>query len=217
VIPIKDNIATDGFPFTTVGLIVVNVVLYVLVCADGGSLVSGPDAHELARFGAIPAALTFKTVFTSMFVQRSLLQLAGNMLFLWLFGNTVEDAMGPVRFLGFYLLAGLAALAVQVVISPEATAATAGASGAIAGVVGGYATLYRRARVLTLVLIVFFFGVIEVPALVMVALWLAMQAAFGNGLDAYLAQLGSFAVGMAAIRLVATRRKPTPPTAAAYR
>src|SRR6202000_1729597 len=198
------NIPTDRFPFGTVGLILANVVVYLLAIAHGGSLISGPDAQELAKYGATPYALThsgvrcglvapgelgcgpnvaglspWETVFTAMFMHASILHIGGNMLFLWIFGNNVEDAMGPIRFILFYLLGGVAALALQVAVGPNSLAPTVGASGAIAAVLGGYIVLYPRARVLTLVLIIFFFGVIELPALVMLGIWFAEQAAFG--------------------------------------
>jgi membrane associated rhomboid family serine protease len=149
------------------------------------------------------------------------------MLFLWIFGNNVEDSMGPARFLLFYVAGGLAALALQVAVEPNSMAPTVGASGAIAAVLGGYVVLYPRARVLTLVLIILFFTVIELPAMAMLGLWFAEQAVFGavgltdptggGGGVAYFAHVGGFAFGLLAIRALATRRKPTPPTAAAYR
>lgn len=251
MIPVKDNIPTDRFPLVTVALILANVIVYLLSIRHGGSIISGPDTRELVKYGATPYALThpgvhcgltgptqlgcgrgvsglpaWETVFTSMFMHASILHIAGNMLFLWIFGNTVEDAMGRVRFIVFYLLGGVAALALQVAVGPDTVAPTIGAAGAIAAVLGGYIVLYPRARVLTLVLIIFFFGVIELPAWVMLAIWFAMQAAFGAagltslsnaGGVAYIAQIGGFAFGALTIRLVATRRKPTPPTTAAYR
>jgi membrane associated rhomboid family serine protease len=251
MIPIKDNIPTDRLPSATVGLILANVVVYVLAILHGGSLISGPDAAELVRFGATPYALThpgvhcgmvtatelgcgphvnglpaWQTVFTSMFMHASILHIAGNMVFLWIFGNNVEDSMGPLRFLAFYLLGGIAALGLQVAIDPDSLVPTVGASGAIAAVLGGYIVLYPRARVLTLVLIIFFFGVIELPAVAMLGIWFVLQAVFGAaGLTdpahssgvAYFAHVGGFAFGVLAIRLVATRRKQVPPTAAAYR
>jgi rhomboid family protein len=251
MIPIKDNIPTDRLPFVTLGLIVSNVIVYLLAVAHGGSLISGPDAQEIVKYGATPYALThpgvhcglvtttelgcgrgvsglpaWQTVFTSMFMHASILHLAGNMVFLWIFGNNVEDSMGPFRFLGFYLLGGIAALGLQVAISPDSLAPTVGASGAIAAVLGGYIVLYPRARVLTLVLIIFFFGVIELPALAVLGAWFIVQAVFGAagltdptsaGGVAYFAHIGGFIFGVLTIRLVATRRKRTPPTAAAYR
>jgi membrane associated rhomboid family serine protease len=233
LIPIKDNIPTDRFPLVTFCLILANVVVYVLAVAHGGSLFRGPDAHELIRYGVSPYQVThptgrtWETVFTAMFMHASIVHIAGNMLFLWIFGNNVEDSMGRVRFLAFYVVGGLVALALQVGVEPNSLAPTIGAEGAISAVLGGYIVLYPRARVLTLALIILFFTVIEVPATVMVGLWFVMQAVFaavgltdptgGGGAVAYFAHVGGFVFGVLAIRAVATRRKSVPPTAAAYR
>src|SRR5579875_3254103 len=162
MIPIKDNIPTDRFPAVTIGLILANVVVYLLAVRHGGSIISGPDTYEVVKYGAIPDALThclshrelitatqlacsrtsgmpvWETVFTAMFMHASILHIGGNMLFLWIFGNNVEDAMGPVKFLLFYLGGGIAALALQTAIGPNSVAPTLGASGAIAAVLGGY-------------------------------------------------------------------------------
>ncbi|MGI8429563.1 MAG: rhomboid family intramembrane serine protease [Solirubrobacteraceae bacterium] len=262
MIPIKDNIPTDGFPFVTVVLIIVNFVVYLLAIRHGGSVISGPDTHELTKLGAIPYALThsgarcadvarqtasgvaplgvvcdsrglaangivaqnqlpaWQTVFTSMFMHASILHIAGNMLFLWIFGNSIEDSMGPVRFIGFYLVGGVAALALQVAVGPDSAAPTVGASGAIAAVLGGYIVLYPRARVLTLVVIVLFFTVVELPALVMLGIWFAQQALFGavgltnpaggGGGIAYFAHVGGFVFGLIAIGVLASKRKQAP-------
>jgi membrane associated rhomboid family serine protease len=158
---------------------------------------------------------TVATVFTSMFSHAGLLHLGGNMLFLWIFGNNVEDSMGPVRFVVFYLLAGLSALALQVAIHPDATVPTLGASGAIAGVLGGYILIYPRARVLTLIFLIIFFTFIELPAYLFLFIWFAQQAVFGavdltnptggGGGVAYFAHVGGFAFGLLAIKLFAKR------------
>ncbi|HEX5899959.1 MAG TPA: rhomboid family intramembrane serine protease [Solirubrobacteraceae bacterium] len=163
--------------------------------------------------GGIP---TWATVFTGMFTHAGLLHLGGNMLFLWIFGNNVEDAMGPVRFIAFYLLGGLAALALQVAIGPDSVVPTLGASGAIAGVLGGYIVLYPRARVLTLIFLIIFFTFIEIPAYLFLFIWFAQQAIFGavdlttpsgdGGGVAYFAHVGGFAFGLLAVRLFAKRR-----------
>ena len=115
------------------------------------------------------------TVFTSMFMHGSLLHLGGNMLFLWIFGNNIEDSMSRSRFVAFYLLGGIAALAAQVLMDPDSTMPTVGASGAIAAVLGGYAILYPRARVLTVVFIIIFFTVVQLPALLVLGLWFLLQ------------------------------------------
>ena len=249
MIPLKDNIPTDRFPFVTFGLILANFIVYILAVRHGGSLISGPDLPEVVKYGAIPQALThpgvhcgltttgavacqkhgvppadyiptWATVFTAMFMHASILHIGGNMLFLWIFGNNVEDAMGPVKFLGFYLVGGLAALALQVAISPDSSVPTLGASGAIAAVLAGYIVLYPRARVLTLVIIIFFVTVIELPAFVMLGIWFVEQAVFaavglntptgGGGGVAYFAHIGGFAFGLLTVRLLATRRKQVP-------
>ena len=155
------------------------------------------------------------TVFTSMFMHGSLLHLGGNMLFLWIFGNNIEDSMGRPRFVAFYLLGGIAALAAQVVIDPNATVPTVGASGAIAAVLGGYAVLYPRARVITLVFIIIIFTIIELPALVVLGLWFLIQLFYGandlaqpvggGGGVAYFAHIGGFVFGLLLIRLFANR------------
>jgi membrane associated rhomboid family serine protease len=174
--------------------------------------------------GAQPA--TWETAITSMFLHGSFLHIFGNMLFLAIFGPTVEDAMGRVRYTAFYLLGGLVALAAQVLVSPSSTAPTLGASGAIAAVLGGYLLLYPRARVLSLVFIVFFVTIIEVPAVFLLGFWFLEQLYFGAaGLAspvgsgegvAYFAHIGGFAFGLIGVRLFARRRKPEPPRLPVY-
>jgi membrane associated rhomboid family serine protease len=255
VIPLKDNLPTDRFPFVTVGLIVLNFIAYILAIRHGGSFVSGPSAPEVVKYGLIPDAIThygthcgltvsgavacqahgvppsdyiptWQTIFTAMFMHASIIHIGGNMLFLWIFGNNVEDSMGPVKFLLFYLLGGFAAFALQIAVSPSSTAPTLGASGAIAAVLGGYIRIYPRARVLTLVFIIFFFTVIELPAWVILGIWFAEQAVFGaanlttptggGGGVAYFAHIGGFAFGLLAITLFATKRKKIPPRIPVY-
>jgi membrane associated rhomboid family serine protease len=176
-----------------------------------------------------PQPATWITAFTSMFLHGSFLHIFGNMLFLVIFGPNVEDAMSRPRFLAFYLLGGLVALAGQVAVGPDSTTPTLGASGAIAAVLGGYILLYPRARVLTLVFIFFFFTIIELPAMVLLALWFLEQLWFGlAGLSsplggsegvAYFAHIGGFLFGALAIRAFASRRGATPgggPTAPTF-
>jgi membrane associated rhomboid family serine protease len=155
------------------------------------------------------------TVFSSMFMHGSLLHLGGNMLFLWIFGNNIEDSMGRPRFVAFYLLGGVAALLGQVAIEPNAAVPTVGASGAIAAVLGGYALLYPRARVLTLIFIIIIFTIIELPALVVLGLWFLLQLFYGagdlgqpvgaGGGVAYFAHIGGFIFGLLTIKLFANR------------
>jgi rhomboid family protein len=157
------------------------------------------------------------TVFTSMFMHGGLFHIAGNMLFLWVFGNNVEDSMGRLRFLLFYLLAGVVAVYAESFLDPGSTLPTIGASGAVSGVLGGYILLYPRARVLTMIIIIFFFTFIEIPALIMLGIWFLLQAlpafsqlatpdvAGGEAGVAYLAHVGGFIFGLATIKLFASR------------
>ena len=161
-----------------------------------------------------------------MFMHASFLHIAGNMLFLWIFGNNVEDSMGPVKYIFFYLLGGIAALALQVAIDPSSTAPTVGASGAIAAVLGGYIVLYPRARVLTLVFIILFFTVIELPAWVMLGLWFvaagdirrrgAHQPDRGRRRRRLLRTHRRLRVRRAGDPALATNRKQLPPPSAVY-
>lgn len=172
------------------------------------------QAHVLGSALAQPA--TWETAFTGMFLHANLLHLGGNMIFLAVFGCTLEDRIGRGRFLALYLLGGLAAIALAVAASPDSTTPTLGASGAIAAVLGGYLVLFPRARVLTVVLAVVFFTIIELPAWVMLGLWLIFDALlgafgvstpFGGGAGvAYYAHIGGFAFGMLAVRAFAHGR-----------
>ena len=164
----------------------------------------------------------YVTLFTSMFMHGGWLHILGNMLFLWVFGNNIEDRLGRVKFLLFYLVAGLIAVYTQALIDPSSTAPTIGASGAIAGVLGAYAWLFPRARVLTLIFIIFFVTLVEIPALILLAVWFVLQfvpalgqVAVGSGGDqgvAYFAHVGGFAFGslVALVMLYFTRRDRPP-------
>ena len=169
---------------------------------------------------------TWETVFTAMFLHGGILHIAGNMLFLAIFGPNVEDAMGRVRFTAFYLLGGLVALAAQVLVGPSSTAPTLGASGAIAAVLGGYIVLYPRARILTLVFIIFFVTIVELPAVLLLGFWFLEQIYFGaadlsnplggGGGVAYFAHVGGFLFGLALIGVFAVRRSAQPPRYPVY-
>jgi membrane associated rhomboid family serine protease len=247
MIPLKDNIPTERTPYVTIALIVINVIVYFLL-EKGGILKGPSNAividwgaipYELTHPGkecAVTAGqvvcegqpgvvgtapdqpTTILTIFSAMFMHGSILHLAGNMLFLWIFGNNVEDSMGPVRFVVFYLLGGVAALLLQTAVGPNAAVPTVGASGAIAAVLGGYILLYPQARVVTVIFIVFFFTILELPAMLVLGLWFLEQVAFGyfdvaqpagggGGGVAYFAHIGGFVFGLAAIKIFASRQK----------
>jgi membrane associated rhomboid family serine protease len=161
----------------------------------------------------------YLTIFSSMFMHGGWLHIIFNMLFLWIFGNNIEDTMGRLKFLLFYLLAGIVALYAQVALSPDSTVPTLGASGAIAGVLGAYALLYPRARVLTLIIIIFFVTLVEIPAWIMLGLWFVLQFVpaigqvatpdiAGGGGVAYFAHVGGFIFGLAAVKLFTMGRSP---------
>ncbi len=160
------------------------MLAYLLAIRHGGSFFGGPSAGVQRRYGAIPYDLTHTggrlgAVLTSMFLHASFLQLLASMLFLAIFGPTLEDRLGRVRFLALYLLGGLLVLGVRVLSDPSATAPVLGAAGAITAILIGYIALYPRARVISLVLMVFFFTIVEVPAVLLLGVWLAVQICFG--------------------------------------
>ncbi len=194
------------------------------VVACEGKALATTGGEVVVRTVPSPGPATWLTVFTSMFMHGGILHLAGNMLFLWIFGNNIEDAMGPLRFLAFYLLAGVAALAGQVLIDPSAIAPTIGASGAIAGVLGGYILIYPWAKVLALVVLIVFIAPVEIPAWLMLGFWFVLQIFYGTadlsdptgGGVAYFAHIGGFVFGLAAIRLFAKRIKPREPALPVY-
>jgi membrane associated rhomboid family serine protease len=156
----------------------------------------------------------FVTIFTAMFMHGSFLHIAGNMLFLWIFGNNVEDSMGRLKFILFYLLGGIAATLAQFAAGPDAAVPNLGASGAIAAVLGGYALLYPRARVITLIFIIFFITLVELPALLVLGAWFVLQVIdagsqpVGGGGVAVWAHIGGFVFGLVAIKLFASRFDP---------
>jgi rhomboid family protein len=172
-------------------------------------------AQTMPGFSPLDSPPWWVTIFTSMFLHGGILHIAFNMLFLWIFGNNIEDAMGRPRFLCFYLLAGVIAAYTQALLTAGSTVPAIGASGAIAGVLGGYLLLYPRARVLTVLLIIFFFTIVEIPAALLLAIWFFLQfvpalgqvtsSVAGSEGIAYWAHVGGFVFGLAAIKLFANR------------
>jgi membrane associated rhomboid family serine protease len=190
-----------------------------LLAVESGGGIPPPEPLDQAAW--------WLTIFTSMFMHGGLLHIAFNMLFLWIFGGNVEESMGRLRFVFFYLLAGIAAVYAQTAVSPDSAVPTIGASGAIAGVLGAYLLLLPRARVLTLIFIVFFVTFIEIPAYVMLGIWFVLQFlpavgqvatpdVAGDGGVAYFAHVGGFLFGLLMIRLFATHRPEVPGQGPAY-
>ena len=219
--PLKDDIPTRRLPIVTLALIAVNVLAYVL-WRDGGTCdvvdyavvpaeLTGDDAA-----GSCTSAPTWLTPVTAMFTHDGILHLAGDLLFLWLFGRTVENALGPARFLAFYLLAGLVATALLVALGPDSDVPSIGAAGAISGVVGAYLMLFPRARVISLAFLLFFVTIVAVPALVYAGAWVAEQVLFdvldvtsigAAGGATSLTVAGGLAFGLLAMKLLAGRTR----------
>jgi membrane associated rhomboid family serine protease len=174
----------------------------------GAAIACGPAAEAESQ----PSV--WLTILTSMFMHGGVLHIAGNMLFLWIFGNNIEDSMGRLKFILFYLAGGIVAALAQYAINTDAQIPTLGASGAIAAVLGGYALLYPRARVVTLIFIVFFATVITLPALLVLGLWFGLQVLdassqplTGGGV-AVMAHIGGFLFGLLTVKLLASRYDP---------
>jgi membrane associated rhomboid family serine protease len=174
MIPLRDVIPSRTVPFITILLIVVNVLVFLFEMSLGDSL----DLF-LATWALVPARFSLVTLVTSMFLHGGLMHVGGNMLFLWIFGDNVEDRMGHGRFLVFYLLCGAAAALAQTLMQPDSLVPMVGASGAIAGVMGAYFVSYPRSRIVTLIP-PFIFTTFEIPALVFLGIWFVLQ--FLNGL-----------------------------------
>ncbi len=179
MIPLRDVIPSRTVPFVTVTLIAVNSLVYLYefqlwLLDDRLFLVF------LQHYGLVPARFTFAAAFTSMFVHASWLHVIGNMWFLWIFGDNVEDRLGHLRFLAFYILCGLVAVFVQTAALPDTYVPTVGASGAIAGVMGAYFVLYPRSRVLTMIF-PFIFWIVELPAVFFLGYWFLIQLFSGVG------------------------------------
>src|SRR2546425_12723144 len=188
--PLKDDVPTNSAPFVTVGLIAVNVLIFLYQASlQGMASAEGSRAAQafILEFGLVPCRLTGHCVppggvpppvvsmFTSMFLHGGLFHLAGNMLYLWIFGNNVEDTLGHARFAVFYLASGVAAAAAQTLVNPASGIPMVGASGAVSGVLGAYFLLFPYATVLTLVTFGFFWRFIHMPALVVLGLWILLQ------------------------------------------
>jgi len=225
LIPLKDTIPSRTYPIVTVTLIVLNVLIFLFELSLGESLSEFFDVFgvvpatyfELKESGA-PFLLIYYPFLTSMFLHGGWMHLIGNMLYLWVFGDNVEDRLGHLKFLLFYLVCGFAAAYAHVYTNPHSEIPTVGASGAISGVLGAYFILFPHSRVITLIPIFFFFDLIEVSAFFFLAFWFILQ--FFNGIAslgaasyattggvAWWAHIGGFITGaLIAFFLVRRRR-----------
>jgi membrane associated rhomboid family serine protease len=244
MIPISDDNPTARAPIVT-GLILI-ALTFVWLLVQGGAFDATVLAASVCNFGMVPGEITHLaklgtgiplgagmscvvdadpinlwTPFTSMFLHGSWMHLIGNALFLWVFGNNVEDSMSRLRFVVFYLLCGLIAAGAQIVVDPTSPVPMVGASGAISGVLGGYLLLYPRARVNMLFIFIIFFKVIPLPAWLVLLYWIGVQVlsglpqltgpggSVGSGV-AFFAHIGGFLAGVVLIKLFANRAHLTP-------
>jgi membrane associated rhomboid family serine protease len=175
--PVSDVIPSRTTPFVTISLIVLNTIAFIYEW----QMTDRELQRFIVQYGVVPAYLSLPSVVTSMFLHSGWLHFGGNMLYLWIFGDNVEDRFGHGPFLLFYLLCGSVAVFGQVVVNPYSLVPMIGASGAIAGVMGAYFVLYPHSRVLTAVFIVFFLDLIEIPAIFFLGIWFLMQLFSGVG------------------------------------
>ena len=213
MIPIRDRNPSGTFPYVTIGIIVINVLIFLYELSLGSGL-----AEFIMKFGVVPlkvsyysqaSDLTFINTFfpfiSSMFLHGGFIHLIGNMWFLWIFGDNIEDKLGHFRFIAFYLLCGIIASSVHVFFNSQSNVPCVGASGAIAGVLGAYMVTFPRARVVTIVPLFVFIQVMELPAIVVLGFWFVIQ--FFNGAAtitastsgagvAWWAHIGGFAAGV---------------------
>lgn len=228
--PLKGDVRSRTFPIATISLIFLNAIvfLYQTSLEWGATTVDPHAALDLVReFGLVPCRLTGAcaapsglpnpgvTVISSMFLHGGFVHIIGNMLYLWIFGNNVEDTLGHGRFLAFYLLSGVFAAFVQTAFHPDSPVPMIGASGAVAGVLGAYLLLFPHATILTLLVLGFFIRLVHMPAIVVLGFWFVVQ--FANGLlersaqeaasgVAWFAHIGGFLAGIALLFLLRRRR-----------
>ena len=213
MIPLRDVIPSRTTPYITITIILLNAMAWLF------EISLPPDVLQLflTVYGVVPAAFHPVTLITSMFLHGGWMHVIGNMWYLWIFGDNVEDRLGHGRFIFFYLLCGIIAASGQILMDPESTLPTIGASGAIAGVMGAYFVLYPRSRVLTLIPLFFWWEIIELPALVLLGFWFLMQlfsagaiavtAHTSGGGVAFMAHVAGFVAGMIVVFVLRQRQE----------
>jgi membrane associated rhomboid family serine protease len=206
MIPLRDVIPSRTTPYITVTIIILNTLAWLYELALPRDVLP----LFLQFYGVVPADFTATTLVSSMFLHGSWSHIIGNMWYLWIFGDNVEDRVGHGRFIVFYLVCGIAAGLGQIAMDPSSTLPTIGASGAIAGVMGAYFVLYPHSRVLTLVPLIFYYEIFELPAIVLLGFWFLMQLfsagaiavtanSSGGGGVAFMAHVAGFIFGMIAV------------------
>jgi membrane associated rhomboid family serine protease len=212
MLPLRDVIPSRTTPYITVTIIVLNALAWFVEVSMPREVLPA----FLQVYGVVPGDFHPMTLITSMFLHGSWSHILGNMWYLWIFGDNVEDRLGHGRFIAFYLLCGIAAATGQIAMDPESMLPTIGASGAIAGVMGAYFVLYPRSRVITLVTLLFIWDIVEVPALFLLGFWFLMQlfsagaiavtANTQGGGVAFAAHVAGFLTGIVGV-LVFSRRQ----------
>jgi membrane associated rhomboid family serine protease len=211
VIPIRDNIPTRTTPIITISLIIVNTFVFVYAAF----MPTGAERELVIKYGLVPKELLLSlhgrpellpynvlTIFTSMFLHGGFFHLGGNMLYLWIFGNNIEDSTGHARFIVFYGLSGVAAALLQFIYDPAASIPMIGASGAVSGILGAYLLLFPYARIKTLIFIIIFITTVDLPAIVLLTIWFFMQVLFAHTEGvAWSAHIGGFLFGLVSIKL----------------
>jgi membrane associated rhomboid family serine protease len=216
MIPLRDVIPSRTTPYVTVTIIVINAIAWFFELMLPREVLPA----FLQAYGVVPADFSAPTLITSMFLHGSWSHVLGNMWYLWIFGDNVEDRMGHTRFVTFYLLCGIVAAFGQIAINPQSTLPTIGASGAIAGVMGGYFVLYPHSRVLTLIPLIIIWEVIELPAIMLLGFWFLMQlfsagtvaitsATHGGGGVAFMAHVAGFVSGVIGVFAFRKREQPS--------
>ena len=212
MLPLRDVIPSRTTPYITVTIIGLNAVAWLVEL----SMPSDVLQLFLTLYGVVPASFRPMTLITSMFLHGSWMHVIGNMWYLWIFGDNVEDRLGHGRFVLFYLLCGIVASVGQIAIDPGSTLPTIGASGAIAGVMGAYFVLYPRSRVLTLVPLLLWWEVMELPAIVLLGFWFLLQlfsagsiavtaSSHGTGGVAFMAHVAGFVAGVVGVFVLRQR------------
>ena len=214
MIPLRDIIPSRTTPYITITIIVLNALAWFFELALPRDFL--PVFLQIN--GVVPSDFRVPSLVTSMFLHGSWSHVIGNMWYLWIFGDNVEDRVGHGRFIAFYLLCGAGAALGQVAIDPTSTLPMIGASGAIAGVMGGYFVLYPHSRVLTLVTLIIFWEIVELPAIFLLGFWFLMQlfsagaiavtASTGSGGVAFMAHVAGFALGAMAVFVFRRRNQP---------
>jgi membrane associated rhomboid family serine protease len=213
MIPLRDVIPSRTTPYVTITIIVLNTLAWLFEL----SLPHDDLNQVLTAYGVVPAYFSWPTLITSMFLHGGWMHVIGNMWYLWIFGDNVEDSLGHGRFIVFYLLCGIVAAFGQILIQPDSTLPTIGASGAIAGVMGAYFVLYPQSRVLTLLPLIIIWEIVELPAIVLLGFWflmqlfsagtIAMTASTGGGGVAFMAHVAGFLFGVVGVFVFRKRQR----------